>query len=359
VLQDSNDEDDSDEGSVAEGSAISGEHRAEDTVSINSDSDSEDGDNTSQEGQNKISDIIILDGENRPEGKESEVHEIVSDNENENDDCVIESEDKGDSNHSEEKVQLRRSSRAIKRKQYNDEVENGDEMDEMGLGDPIKRKGKPIVINDTKALVAMAAKQMKMNHGNNKKKEPTVVIIDTNSITSGKMPLQNNKSSPSLSTASINAQNLYQSIVARGTTVTPISSKNHNTSTQASQAIVNTQPAILPSLTDDMFVVEAPSFIVPYVYEKPSIKPFREFVDKLGKELEEEKVKESKDKEKEKQEKGEKGDEAEFDDASNKSENAENEEEGKKKKSKKGKLISHFATVVIKKKRIGMIIFGF
>merc|ERR1739842_77931 len=37
-----------------------------------------------------------------------------------------------------------------------------------------------------------------------------------------------------------------------------------------------------PNLTDDTFVVEAPSFIVPYVYEKPpkeSIGDFKESID--------------------------------------------------------------------------------
>ncbi len=43
-----------------------------------------------------------------------------------------------------------------------------------------------------------------------------------------------------------------------------------------------------PNLTDDMFVLEAPSFVVPYVYEKPakeSFKDFKESVDKLVEEL--------------------------------------------------------------------------
>ena len=43
-----------------------------------------------------------------------------------------------------------------------------------------------------------------------------------------------------------------------------------------------------PNLTDDMFVLEAPSFVVPYVYEKPakeSYKDFKESVDKLVEEL--------------------------------------------------------------------------
>ncbi|KAF7988315.1 hypothetical protein HCN44_000888 [Aphidius gifuensis] len=47
------------------------------------------------------------------------------------------------------------------------------------------------------------------------------------------------------------------------------------------------QQQILPTLTDDMFVVEAPSFIVPYVYEKPPVIPLKEYVTKLDKCIEE------------------------------------------------------------------------
>lgn len=246
---------------------------------------------------NKNSDIILVEeirteSHNGDSCHSPEVHEIESD------DCIVADENPS-SKVSEKKVQLRRSSRTIKRKRYTDDLENGDESDveEISYNAP-PRKSRPIVINDTKALVEMAAKQMKSNHGNSPKKEPTVVIIDTNSMISGKCSIPQSKHSTS--TASLNAQSLYQSIVARGTTVTPVSSKS-NASTQSSS---NAQVPILPSLTDDMFVVEAPSFIVPYVYEKPSIKPFREFVDLLGKELEEQRAEEEKERtEKEKEEK--------------------------------------------------------
>merc|ERR1711982_25943 len=53
-----------------------------------------------------------------------------------------------------------------------------------------------------------------------------------------------------------------------------------------------------PNLTDDTFVVEAPSFIVPYVYEKPpkeEIKSFLEEIKKLKAELEEKEKKEKED----------------------------------------------------------------
>lgn len=258
----------------------------------------------------KDSNIIILENEdgslsqngNSHDSPSPEVQEIVSDN----DDCVV-AEETPKAN-SDNKVQLRRSSRAIKRKRYNDDVENGvRESDIQEASGALQRKHKPIVINNTKALVEMAARQMKSNQNHTQKKEPTVVIIDTNKLSTEKdKSAVSNKPSGLPISSSLSAQSLYQSIVARGTTVTPVSSKSNAATQSASQAA---QPSILPSLTDDMFVVEAPSFIVPYVYEKPSVKPFREFVDLLGKELDELKAKEEKElqekqnKEKEKTEK--------------------------------------------------------
>ncbi|KAJ8737219.1 hypothetical protein PYW07_000490 [Mythimna separata] len=325
ITQEENSELDSDEESSDEDIF---ELRTEDTVSINSDSDPEGADDQSQEGVIKIKDsnIIILENEdgslsqngNSHDSPSPEVQEIVSDN----DDCIMAEENQ--KANSDNKVQLRRSSRAIKRKRYNDDVENGVRED-LPHHVPVafQRKHKPIVINDTKALVEMAARQMKSNQNHTQKKEPTVVIIDTNKLSSEKdKSAVSHKPSGLPISSSLSAQSLYQSIVARGTTVTPVKS---NTTTQSSSQAP--QPSILPSLTDDMFVVEAPSFIVPYVYEKPSVKPFREFVDLLGKELDEQKAKEekelqekqSKEKEKtdkEKQEKKEKGEDDESDEDS-------------------------------------------
>lgn len=234
-----------------------------------------------------------------------EVHEITSD---EDDDCVVTNDDEesssssSESNDSSETSQ--HSNKAIEEKKIDENLENGEEeesdVEEVAMEDPLNQgqiKSKPIVINDTKNLADLAIKQTKTNGDQNK--EPTVVIIDTNSILSGKGPVAAQPKTTVSNTSTVNA-NLCQSIAARGTTITPVSCK----STSNQNINPAPQPNILPSLTDDMFVVEAPSFIVPYVYEKPSLKPFREFVDKLGKELEELKIKEDQEKlEKEKIEK--------------------------------------------------------
>ncbi|CAH0595415.1 unnamed protein product [Chrysodeixis includens] len=226
-----------------------------------------------------------------------EVHEITSDDE---EDCVVTNDDDSsnsstDSNDSSDESQ--NENKAIEEKKMEEQqLENGGEesdVEEVSMEDPLNEapvvKNKPIVVSDTKSLADLATKQSKSNGDQNS--EPTVVIIDTNSILTNKTPV----STPSkpMSTSALDAHNLCQSIAARGTTITPVSVKNASTNSNSTPA---PQPNILPSLTDDMFVVEAPSFIVPYVYEKPSIKPFREFVDKLGKELEELKIKEDNEK---------------------------------------------------------------
>lgn len=273
-----------------------------DTVSINSDSEPDDVDESLREskvkGNNRQIDIIIVENYDRPgsqNGKSGssgspDVQEILSDN----DDCVV-TDEKSISSNNEPKTRLRRSNRAIKRKKYTDLVNGDDESDieEIEIDDPLGCKTKSIIINDTKKLVEMTAQKSRLNQGNHKK-EPTVVIIDTNSAKA--LP---SKPKPAPVNLATNAQSLYQSIVACGTTVTPVKAN----STQRCPPAASQASILLPSLTDDMFVVEAPSFIVPYVYEKPSVKPFREFVDILGKQLEEQRAKEEIEKlEKEKEE---------------------------------------------------------
>ncbi|CAG9559299.1 unnamed protein product [Danaus chrysippus] len=281
------------------------------SISTATDERTEGDDDTSQGSQPK-EDSSDSENENENDSQNQnggsispEVHEITSDE----DDCVVTNDDESsnsssDSNDSSDASQ--QSNKDGEKDKQEQPCENGEESDieEVTIEDPLNQcqqnKNKSIVVNDTKSLADLGNKSDPNDGEQNK--EPTVVIIDTNSILSGKTSTQmQNK----MNSSAIDAQNLCQSIAARGTTITPISSKSNSTSKQIqNSSIVTSQPNILPSLTDDMFVVEAPSFIVPYVYEKPSVKPFREFVDKLGKELEEIKMKEDQEKlEKEKIEK--------------------------------------------------------
>lgn len=82
-------------------------------------------------------------------------------------------------------------------------------------------------------------------------------------------------------------------------TITPVNSNNANPSgsvsgssskSAASAQNKSTAPVglgdiLLPALTDDMFVLEAPSFIVPYIYEKPPTENLRTVVNEMKKEL--------------------------------------------------------------------------
>ncbi|EFN69224.1 MOG interacting and ectopic P-granules protein 1 [Camponotus floridanus] len=215
----------------------------------------------------------------------------------------------------------RRSSRNIKRTSYiekeiEEEVDDdGSDIEEIKpedplagidskdkenskLKSPVKNSSKTtIVVNDTKRLVEIAAGSKSIKGG---KKEPTLVIIDTNSILSGRggVPVSNSKPHHSISNSSsfsvvpvggMTTQTMYPNM---RTTITPVpmTSKTAQLSPKASSMTTvtpTTVPPILPTLTDDMFVVEAPSFIVPYVYEKPPLRPLKEFVTKLEKSIEE------------------------------------------------------------------------
>ncbi|XP_051163220.1 MOG interacting and ectopic P-granules protein 1 isoform X2 [Leptopilina boulardi] len=209
----------------------------------------------------------------------------------------------------------RRSSRNIKRTSYIEKEpelepvaqDDGSDIEEIKMEDPlagidikdkentkikspIKSSKTTIVVSDTKRLVEIAASSKASKGG---KKEPTLVIIDTNSILSGRggVPISSHAkphsvpSSTSFSVVpmSMAPQSMYPNM---RTTITPVPMKS-STIKPATVTPIHTPPQVLPALTDDMFVVEAPSFIVPYVYEKPPLNPMKEFLAKLKKGIEE------------------------------------------------------------------------
>lgn len=145
---------------------------------------------------------------------------------------------------------------------------------------------KPIVVNDTKKLVEIAAGTKQKSN----KKEPTLVIIDTNMLTGrSNLPIavsvQSNTSNNAMNvtqTVSKSIQNSYNRVQHSQTTIKPFILTTTPTAVTVPTNVPK-PPIILPTLTDDMFVVEAPSFIVPYVYEKPPKKPLKEFVEKIVK----------------------------------------------------------------------------
>lgn len=184
-------------------------------------------------------------------------------------------------------------------------------QDPLAVSDPLqseKRKGhstsSAIVVKDTKRLVEIASKSNPSSAGG--KKEPTLVIIDTNSILSGRGPVPLVTSTPqpkplpkqqlpSSKPAMPSFPMLPMALPAQGiyppnmrATITPIPI-NTAPSAPPKQIAPPTPPPppvpVLPTLTDDMFVVEAPSFIVPYVYEKPPLKDFKGFVKDIQEKL--------------------------------------------------------------------------
>lgn len=212
-------------------------------------------------------------------------------------------------------------------------------------------KKTPIVVNDTKRLVEIASKSNSSSNNipQGTKKEPTLVIIDTNSILSGRgpMPVNKNTSANPISNSSAYQTVLPMALPAQGmyppnmrATITPIPVNPPSQSILTSSQPAKLSPAtitpaqtnpLLPSLTDDMFVVEAPSFIVPYVYEKPPVKDFKEFVKEIEEQLKEKEKKPVDDADKKKR----KGDgEANDDGASEEEEKTEVIEEHLKKEAK-------------------------
>lgn len=133
--------------------------------------------------------------------------------------------------------------------------------------------------------------------GSNNKKEPTLVIIDTNQI----MARGNVQQSAAAAVQSLQSQNFSVhpvGVPAQG--VYPTNSRASITPiVQKSPPKQTTAPPLLPALTDDMFVLEAPSFIVPYIYEKPPKDNLKDIVEKVGKELAEQRKKEEEADEKE------------------------------------------------------------
>lgn len=187
-------------------------------------------------------------------------------------------------------------------------------QDPLAMDSPIseKKNKKTVVVNDPKRLVEIATGSKQSKPG---KKEPTLVIIDTNSILSGRGPVPVTPTSSLTQTSmagssrtqaysvlpmALPAQGMYPQAMPRQPHLKSIVMSQ---SSSPSPPIAPKPPVILPSLTDDMYVVEAPSFIVPYVYEKPPIKPLKGFVEQVEQAIKEIKAQLEKEKEKEREDK--------------------------------------------------------
>lgn len=184
----------------------------------------------------------------------------------------------------------------------------GDGMQNEKFSKKSRNSSPAIVVKDTKRLVEIAAKSSPNSGG---KKEPTLVIIDTNSILSGRGPvplipsgktqmMQRTSQLPVSKTSVSSYPILPMAVPAQGiyppnmrATITPIPMNAAATVQPVQPKPTPPPPApVLPTLTDDMFVVEAPSFIVPYVYEKPPIKELKDFIKDVKTEILDQKKKE-------------------------------------------------------------------
>lgn len=218
-----------------------------------------------------------------------------------NEDCVVIEDD----NSKKDDDGPRRSSRARKSILNVRDFASFDDVEEVNQ-DPLSQNAakKPkitptpslgITIQDARSLapdplstssVSFQQQFIQAQGGSTNKKEPTLVIIDTNQIMArgGAAAAVHSLQSQNFSVhpVGVPAQGVYPT--NSRASITPI--------VQKSPPKPTTAPLLLPALTDDMFVLEAPSFIVPYIYEKPPSDNLKEIVDKVGKELAEQRKKE-------------------------------------------------------------------
>ena len=165
-----------------------------------------------------------------------------------------------------------------------------------------EKKPNVVTIDDLKTLqrLATSAKQSM-----DKAKSDNLMVIDTQSIIAGKMGsgVSITPAKPKTPAALPSSLNITPAglTLGSGVTIKP----NRPASTGAGSGVSVTpvssnksQELNDPNLTDDTFVVEAPSFIVPYVYEKPPVETMSDFKESINKKIEERR----KDKEKRKAE---------------------------------------------------------
>lgn len=263
---------------------------------------------------------IHSDSDSEPENSnKNEVHEILSDNE----DCVVIGDDQkmNDSDVAQRKnINNRGRKSAVRPREFTDYDDDIEEIIDDPLEQPTNKKPRlnlpnnlpqSLTIQDARTLtgtdpLAIANSfQQKFNQTLGSNKEPTLVIIDTNSIlnrgtSSTVQALQ--KQNVSVLPVGVPAQGVYP--LNMQASITPVPNSNQTNLGAAKTTIAPapiTTPGlslinapVLTSLTDDMFVLEAPSFIVPYIYEKPPATELKEIVEKIRMELEEQRKKEEK-----------------------------------------------------------------
>lgn len=224
------------------------------------------------------------DSENELPNKDV-VHEILSDKE----DCVVIEDDKKSdgSDLTIRSVNRNRKSMVRPREDY---TAYDDDIEEI-IEDPLEQSApKRPRLNDP--LASESRKLPIPSSNSSTSKEPTLVIIDTNTILSRGTAANVqalNKSNVSVTPVGMPAQGVYSIDSRASITPVPNNSNQMPIGIATSTTLAGLNAPVLTALTDDMFVLEAPSFIVPYIYEKPPTEDLKEIVVKMGIDIEERK----------------------------------------------------------------------
>lgn len=233
----------------------------------------------------------------------TDVQEVLSDKE----DCVVIEDDGNDMPSDSQRSANNNRARLGRPREYTNFDDDIEEIIEDPLHQPISKKPRmseptgPLMMSEPRNLTDPLGGSQSFVHANNKGNEPTMMIIDTNDI------LARGPNASHLN--SLQKQNVSVVPMGIGGNVYPMDASATITPLNSNQPIIRPSSAIpialpssidtdlLPALSDDMFVLEAPSFIVPYIYEKPPAESLRTIVDKMSIELAEQKEKEEKEKE--------------------------------------------------------------
>ena len=154
-----------------------------------------------------------------------------------------------------------------------------------------EKKPNVVTIDDLKTLqrLATSAKQSM-----DKAKSDNLMVIDTQSIIAGKMGsgVSITPAKPKTPATLPSSLNITPAGLTLGSGVTIKPNRPASTGPGPGVSVTpvsSNKPQELndPNLTDDTFVVEAPSFIVPYVYEKPPVESMSDFKESINKKIEE------------------------------------------------------------------------
>ncbi|XP_058457398.1 MOG interacting and ectopic P-granules protein 1 isoform X2 [Malaya genurostris] len=282
-------------------------------VSINSDSELEEDPEPvknvvpdSLDGNSKSNDAISMSSKSN--GGNSKQHNGDCDNDvtilsDKEEDCVVIDDEDGDTNTSStpsqkkpdvDELSPRRSSRMRKSLLTQDisTIDDDDDIEEI-IDDPLNIAAaakKPrlsinlsLQQNSFKSQLAMTPQPQKSlltTNQNSATKEPTLVIIDTNTLMNRSNPATPKSLNSSYSSlpAGLSPNSSFNS---PRTVINPVAAAATNLISKTIPPPLAPVTPLLPALTDDMFVLEAPSFIVPYIYEKPPQENLRDIVNEL------------------------------------------------------------------------------